>query len=68
MLKSLNPYSPASQHYVAITRAIARFIATDFQPFLIVEDEGFRLLLWILDRRYQLPSRKHFSVKVILQM
>ena len=33
ILESVNPYSPASQHYVAITRAITRFIATDFQPF-----------------------------------
>ena len=43
-------------------------IATDFQPFSIVEDEGFQLLLRVLDRRYQLPSRKHFSEHVIPKM
>ena len=67
-LDALNPYHPTSQRYIAITRAVAGMIAADFQPFSIVEDEGFRHLIQILDRRYQLPSRKHFSEKVIPQM
>jgi len=43
-------------------------ITMDFQPFSIVEDEGFQLLLRVLDRRYQLPSRKYFSEQVIPKM
>ena len=39
-------------------------IAIDFQPFSIVEDEGFKRLLRILDKRYQLPCRKQFSEKL----
>lgn len=43
-------------------------IAIDFQPFSIMEDKGFRLLLWVLDRHYQLPSKKYFSENGIPQM
>ena len=32
-------------------------IATDFQPFSIVEDEGFKLVLNVMDQRYKVPSR-----------
>ena len=67
-LEALNPYSPASPRHVSITKAIALMIAIDFQPFSIVEDEGFKRLLRILDKRYQLPCRKQFSEKVIPQM
>ena len=59
-IEALNPYSSVSQRHIAITRAVARMITTDFQPYSIVEDEGFRVLLRVLDRRYQLPSQKHF--------
>jgi len=41
-LDALNPYHPTSQQYIAITRAVAGMIAADFQPFSVVEDEGFR--------------------------
>ena len=64
----INPYRPTSQQYMAITRAAAGMIAADRQPFSVVEDKSFRHLIEILDRRYQLPSRKHFSEKVIPQM
>ena len=67
-LDARNPYNPSSERYLAITRAVACMMISDFQPFSIVEDEGFRHLIRTLDRRYQLPSRKHFSEKVIPQM
>ena len=67
-LCTLNPYSWTSQRHMTITQAVGRMIATDFQPFSIVEDEGFQLLLRVLDRQYQLPSHKHFSEHVIPKM
>jgi len=67
-MDSLNPYSKSSQLHMVITKAVGRMIATDFQPFSLVEDKGFQLLLRTLDRQYQLSSRKHFSEKVIPQM
>lgn len=59
------PYSVENPHYKEITNAVARMIALDFQPFSVVEDEGFKKLLQVLDPRYQIPSRKHFSETVI---
>ena len=43
-------------------------IATDFQPFSIIEDEGFKLLLNVMDQRYKVPSRKYFSERIIPKM
>jgi len=62
------PYSTDSPRYKEITNAIAQMIAFDFQPFSVVEDEGFKRLLQVLDPRYQIPSRKHFSETVIPKM
>lgn len=39
---------------------MAIYIAKDMQPFYLVEREGFRQLLHILDSKYHLPSRRHF--------
>ena len=63
--ETLDALNPSSQCFVAITRTVAGMIATDFYPFFIVEDEGFRHLLRVLDRWYELPSRKYFSERVI---
>jgi len=59
IMDSLNPYSWSSQHHMIITKVVGWMIATNFQPFSLVEDEGFQLLLRTLDRQYQLPSQKH---------
>ena len=59
------PYSTENPHYKEITNAIALMIAFDFQPFSVVEDEGFKKLVRVLDPRYQIPSRKHFPETVI---
>ena len=66
--EALKPYSTESPRYISITNAVARMIATDFQPFSVVEDEGFKLVLNVMDQRYKLPSRKHFSEKIIPRM
>ncbi len=48
-----------------ITNAIAIFMALDMQPFSVVENEGFKYLLSVLEPRYLLPSRAHFSQNVL---
>ena len=48
-----------------ITRHIGLFIAKDLRPFSVVENSGFRKLLNILDPRYHIPSRPHFSETVV---
>ena len=63
-----SPYSANHRHYKEITNSIARMIVQDFQPFSVVEYEGFKGLLHTLDPRYIIPSRKHFSETVIPKM
>lgn len=48
-----------------ITEAIAKMFIMDFQPFSLVEDQGFRRLIRVLEPRYELPCRKHFSTTVL---
>ncbi|XP_077970653.1 zinc finger BED domain-containing protein 4-like [Styela clava] len=46
-------------------RLIGEMIATDCQPFSIVEDVGFKRLMGHTKPRYNIPSRKYFSETVI---
>ena len=43
-------------------------ICLDVQPFSIVKDKGFARLLKHLSPNYKIPSRKNFSMNVILLM
>lgn len=47
---------------------LAKMIARDFQPFSIVEDQGFRDYTKALDPTYILPSRKTISRTVLPRM
>jgi hypothetical protein len=59
------PYTFHSTRAQAITLAIAKFIAKDLRPYSVVENPGFIHLINTLDEKYQIPSRAHFSQKVI---
>lgn len=65
LISTLPPNSVRGQR---ITRAVASFIAKDIRPFSVVENPGFRHLLTTLEPRYKLPSRSHFSEKVIPEL
>ncbi|KAM9704433.1 zinc finger BED domain-containing protein 4-like isoform 1-T1 [Menidia menidia] len=41
-----------------LDEAVANLIVKDSQPFSVVEDEGFRELIHLLDPTYVLPTRK----------
>ena len=43
-------------------------IAKDMQPFSVVEDAGFRHMIKVVESRYNIPSRKHFSNTVITEL
>ncbi|XP_073672246.1 zinc finger BED domain-containing protein 4-like [Paramisgurnus dabryanus] len=45
----------------ALTMAITKMITVDDQPFLLVEDEGFREVLDLAEPRYDKPSRRYFA-------
>lgn len=41
--------------------AITTYMCKDMVPFYTVEKEGFRALIKLLDSRYIIPGRKHFT-------
>ena len=55
--------TPARQNIV--DEELAKMIASDFQPFSIVEDKGFRSFTQALNPMYVPPSRKTLSQKII---
>ena len=59
-LKPMTSMASTSKRAVAITEAIARFVAKDLHPIATVEGKGFRGLLSVVDPLYQIPSRKTF--------
>lgn len=63
-MKSVNSYFVRSIEYddtssrkKEIDRALARMIAVDYQPYNIVQNEGFRDFVFVLDPRYKLLSK-----------
>ncbi|KAJ4929983.1 hypothetical protein JOQ06_018999 [Pogonophryne albipinna] len=57
------PIQPLQQSKV--DQALVKMIATDFQPFTIVEDRGFRAYTAALDPSYVLPSRGTISKRML---
>ncbi|XP_040565848.1 E3 SUMO-protein ligase ZBED1 [Lepeophtheirus salmonis] len=55
--------SPARQR--KIDEELAKMIATDFQPFSVVEDKGFRNFTHALNQVYVIPRRKALSQNMI---
>ncbi|XP_051574115.1 E3 SUMO-protein ligase ZBED1 isoform X1 [Myxocyprinus asiaticus] len=59
------PLAAGSDRAAAITDAIGVFIAADMRPCSVVENTGFKHLLNVLDPRYKVPTREHFSSAVV---
>lgn len=55
------PLAANSARSQTITDAIAYFICKDIQPYRVVENEGFKQLVHILDPRYKIPQRAFFT-------
>ncbi|XP_063049938.1 E3 SUMO-protein ligase ZBED1-like isoform X1 [Engraulis encrasicolus] len=49
----------------SISKAIGLFIAKDMQPYSVMEGEGFRNMLKVLEPRYVMPTRRYFGTNVI---
>lgn len=58
-------YASDDPKAIETTRLIMEMIALDDLPFQFVENVGFRRLMAHLDRRYQVPSAKHFRQRMI---
>jgi tRNA (cytidine32/guanosine34-2'-O)-methyltransferase len=55
------PYPTGSRRHREITEAVTFMLAKDMCPISTVNDPGFKALMKTMDKRYVLPSRKHFS-------
>ncbi|XP_039279367.1 E3 SUMO-protein ligase ZBED1-like [Nilaparvata lugens] len=44
-----------------IDEALVKMIATDLEPFTMVEREGFRNFVSVIDSKYELPSKTHLK-------
>ena len=61
-------YDKNSGRHFALNRAVTKMLSVDLRPISMVDDEGFRDLVSLLDPRYVMPSRTTFSRKIIPQM
>ena len=57
-----------SPKYKLITNAITKLFVWDLQPFNILENKGFKLLMNTLAPDYIIPDRKFFSSKVVPEL
>ncbi|XP_059916026.1 E3 SUMO-protein ligase ZBED1-like [Gadus macrocephalus] len=59
------PLPPQSDRAKAITNAIGLFIGADMRPYSVVQNKGFQHMLNVLEPRYDIPSRTHFSDNIV---
>ncbi len=59
------PYPRQSKWYQELNEAIAYFICKDGLPLYTVEKAGFLSLIKRFDKRYEPPSRAHFSRSIV---
>lgn len=60
-LSNAAPYLTGSRLQREITEAVTFMLAKDMCPISTVCNPGFKTLVKTMDKRYVLPSRKHFS-------
>ena len=59
-------FFPASSNWAkAITKSIGLFIAADIRPYSVAENKGFKNMIKVLEPRYEIPSRTHFTTKIV---
>lgn len=59
------PLAAQSDRAKAITNATGVFIGADMRPYSVVQNEGFKHMLKVHEPRYDIPSRTHFSEKIV---
>ena len=58
----------SSSRAKAISGTILQFIVKDLRPFSVVQNSGFQNILHVLEPRYTIPSRQHFSDKALPEL
>ena len=58
---------PNSERAKRITKSIASFIALDLRLHSVVENVGFQMMVFTVEPRYKIPSRRYFT-DIAIQM
>ena len=58
-------YDRKSKRWQRLTDAVTYYLAKDMVPFYTVEKPGFKQLVGVFDKQYDLPSSKYFSQTAI---
>ena len=58
-------FSASSPAQPKITNTIVNMLITDIRPLHMVENEGFKNLISLLEPRYTMVSRKHIQNKLL---
>lgn len=61
VFKKKSSYPTTHSRKIALDKALIQMIVKDFQPLRLVDDQGFRNFVELLDPKYQLPSRPTVS-------
>ncbi|KAI5090797.1 zinc finger BED domain-containing protein 1-like [Silurus meridionalis] len=61
-------YEKGLKRHKEITDAVTYYVCKDMMHAHIFSKDGFRRLIQTLDKRYQLPSRTHFTRFAIPEM
>ncbi len=67
VVMSTKKYGANDYRQVEITKAVVSYVAGDLLPLSTVESTNFRHLMKISNPKYQVPSRKHFTTKLLPQ-
>ena len=65
VLVSSAPYAKSNPRYKQLLNATVEFICYGLNPVSIVDNPSFRNLLSVADRKFTIPTRTHFSRKLI---
>ena len=65
MVEKMTKWQPNDPRTTAANLKLAEMIALDLQPFSITTDVSYQRFCNLLEPRYQLPSNKHISQKLI---
>ena len=57
--KSVPKMAKSSSRWKEITRSLCHFLAKDMRPLALVEGEGFKSFMTVVQPAYEVPSRKH---------
>ena len=58
---AMGKYDRKSKRWQKLTEAVTYYLAKDIVPFYTVEKPGFKRLVSVFDKQYELPSGKYFS-------